>query len=407
MGPHFLKDVLTIFLRKSGADAVNALERFLCEVGFTLGTACSGTDSPVFVVAALKEIFSKGGQQVNIRHVFSCELDSEKQKWIQEACPELETLFADIRQLRDRNARNVISGKFEAVPKVFLFVAGFSCKDLSALNPNQSSHIHYIGNGEGSTGATFDGVIGYLILHQPNLVILENVCGIATLAKGKVLAEVLHLLDRAGYIVVHRRLNAKDFFVPQCRWRIWFVCVSKTFVAESNFSPDFVKIYLNQMMDLIGSNNQPLHMDDVLLSEADPAVQRHLGVCENFRHRKTSAIEWMEQRISSVGESWFDSEFDIVDPETAALYPEYKTLTYRQLDLLRYSNVSLPSYPCQILDINNSATFGGATTIGYIGACTPKGQFFMSDRVRTCVVDGIGGMHDEYQNIDMILIGRE
>ena len=58
-----------------------------------IGTACSGTDSPVPVCWRLAEAL-KG---LEIEHTFSCEFAKKKRDWIRMNFPELQLLFKDIR----------------------------------------------------------------------------------------------------------------------------------------------------------------------------------------------------------------------------------------------------------------------------------------------------------------------
>ena len=94
----------------------------------TLGTACSGTDSPVFVLRAIT-----GAIGARVKHQFSCEYDKGKQHWIKTACDIDKDfkLFGDIAEIGCEYATNIITGNSELVPTSTLFVAGFSCKSLS------------------------------------------------------------------------------------------------------------------------------------------------------------------------------------------------------------------------------------------------------------------------------------
>ena len=92
-----------------------------------IGTACSGTDSPVPVCLRLAEAL-KG---LEIEHTFSCEFAKKKRDWIRMNFPELQLLFKDIKELGTGHAVNVITGKRIEVPKVDVFIAGFVSEDLN------------------------------------------------------------------------------------------------------------------------------------------------------------------------------------------------------------------------------------------------------------------------------------
>ena len=91
-----------------------------------IGTACSGTDSPVPVCLRLAEAL----QGLEIEHTFSCEFAEKKQDWIRKNFPKLQLLFKDVKELGTGYAVNVITGERIEVPKVDIFIAGFVSEDL-------------------------------------------------------------------------------------------------------------------------------------------------------------------------------------------------------------------------------------------------------------------------------------
>lgn len=60
---------------------------------------------------------------------------------------------------------------------------------------------------------------------RPEVLIVENVSGIRSAAKGRFVAEIVRAIEEAGYRVHVEVLNAADFGVPQRRKRIFFVGV--------------------------------------------------------------------------------------------------------------------------------------------------------------------------------------
>lgn len=59
--------------------------------------------------------------------------------------------------------------------------------------------------------------------HKPEVVFLENVKNLAGHDKGNTLKVILSTLEGLGYKVFHKILNAKDFWVPQNRARIYII----------------------------------------------------------------------------------------------------------------------------------------------------------------------------------------
>lgn len=58
---------------------------------------------------------------------------------------------------------------------------------------------------------------------RPKAVVIENVPGLATLAKGAVLRDIARAFDEAGYDVDAAELLAAQYGVPQMRWRMVFI----------------------------------------------------------------------------------------------------------------------------------------------------------------------------------------
>ena len=68
----------------------------------TLGTACSGTDAPVFMLRGLTQTLIKQHNGVReMKHVFSSEHDKDKRDWITTVC-NCDNDFANMSQ-RGRN----------------------------------------------------------------------------------------------------------------------------------------------------------------------------------------------------------------------------------------------------------------------------------------------------------------
>lgn len=58
---------------------------------------------------------------------------------------------------------------------------------------------------------------------RPRAIVIENVPGLATLARGAFLEAILSAFDRAGYNVSFAELLAAQYGVPQMRWRMVFI----------------------------------------------------------------------------------------------------------------------------------------------------------------------------------------
>jgi site-specific DNA-cytosine methylase len=190
-----------------------------------VATMCSGTEAPVLALDLLQtslrhalrrhaadELRTRGIDVANvlrIEHVFSCEIEPFKQAYIERNFrPPL--LFRDIRELGQPQAYTAY-GALRDVPNrpgcVDVLVAGTSCVDYSNLN-NQKKHIDQ----KGESGQTFHGMMDWVDLAQPPIVIIENVSGAPWEIKVK-------MFEERGYAATFLRIDTKEYYIPQTRKR--------------------------------------------------------------------------------------------------------------------------------------------------------------------------------------------
>ena len=137
-----------------------------------VATMCSGTESPLLALDLIcKALHEQHGVQLNVEHVFSCEIEPFKQAYIERNfAPPL--LFRDIREL-DQEQATTAYGALRPVPgNVDVLIAGTSCVDYSNLNTKQKDIDQ-----KGESGQTFWGMLGWVRRARPPIVIQENVCG--------------------------------------------------------------------------------------------------------------------------------------------------------------------------------------------------------------------------------------
>ena len=225
-----------------------------------IGTACSGTESPIVVFRALANVLAG----VMFEHVFSCEVCPKKRAWIYENF-DVPLVFHDIRRyinnyintsmqkqikhricsfsnkykykksthesvvikigrdLCNEFAFDAKSGEFRAVPAVDIFIAGFVCKSVSSQNQLRCLAKDCIRAGSGLTGGTFKGVVDYVLEKKPAVVILENVIGLTSSNQGgrAVINDVADKFTEIDYAFAYRLLNTSSYLLPHRRNRCW------------------------------------------------------------------------------------------------------------------------------------------------------------------------------------------
>ena len=180
-GRNFLRDCWLKLMDRFEKSDVESLAAMFAAKPLTIATACSGTDSPVFSVSALVAALRFLGHNVHdVDHIFSCERDASKRKWIQHMCKRVRIIFTDVTEIGNRTAESMVGNKYKQqhVPSVDLFMAGFSCKSVSGLNNNRLDFADAIYTEEGETGVTFAGAKDYIADKLPRIFLLENVTGL-------------------------------------------------------------------------------------------------------------------------------------------------------------------------------------------------------------------------------------
>jgi site-specific DNA-cytosine methylase len=210
-----------------------------------------------------------------LAHQFSTEIDVEKQSYIKATFPALGKLFVDVGALKLDKALNVACSEImhSYVDRVFFFIAGFACGDISSLNNNAKDFTHCIVDGNGRTGGTWKGLIGYAQTHQPPNIILENVLKL----KGSNLQQCLDDLQAVGYNAIALPLSPhKCVQVPQTRARIYIVATKLLTMTELT---DLEHVIAKFVADDV----PPIPVDCFLMREGDEVIEDSLQM--HLRHK--------------------------------------------------------------------------------------------------------------------------
>ena len=362
--------------------------------GLSVGTACSGLETPHFTVLAVTAALAEMGHAINGFCIdFSCEFDPNKARFIMAfARPAL--IFKDIRDL-GKAAANTWKDTIDSIPCVRLFIAGFSCKDMSYMSVKRKADgtADYIQKGMGTTGATFAGVILYLVAHMPTAGIFENVKGI----RGKPLRDAVAKIREAGYMVVHRLISAEAVYLPQSRPRMWFFAIRLTLLSAKKVSEETVRSRLNSVLDLLLMGNPLVPLERLLLRESHPSIiQDTMTPTSSKRSAGTitcpNKANWVVKHLESE-----KTGFDItclhkkwcIFEDLKNTFPGLCAMTLREADVLQRrmmaENFFLGKYPALVMDCNLSLQYqASCTTVsrGVSPCVLPSGKLFHTARCR-------------------------
>ncbi len=173
-------------------DRLTAIDLFCGAGGITLGLKDAGYDV-----------------------LLASDFDSAAARTHKANLPEVAFIERDIRQLEAtqiRMATKLKKGELD------LLVGGPPCQGFSILgsrvveDPRNNLFRDFFRVAEGL---------------KPKAIVIENVPGLATLAKGAFLSMILDAFDSTGYRVDFAELLAAQYGVPQMRWRMIFVAFRK------------------------------------------------------------------------------------------------------------------------------------------------------------------------------------
>ena len=213
-----------------------------------VGTACSGTDSPVLVARAYAEAVRQlWGANREVEHVFSCERNAKKRHFLAnmfcntfDSSHAMGSLYEDAVDLQfgpEGMSLDVLSDNISEVGTCCDLWAGFPCQDVSKLNPAAGQNRSVIKDSAKRTGAVFNYVLRYFakVSDPGRALLLENVLGLLDRPPGinpetgqdfrSNLEHCNHLASRAGLRMFSFVLDPRCFGVPVSRQRVWMFCL--------------------------------------------------------------------------------------------------------------------------------------------------------------------------------------
>lgn len=201
---------------------------------FRVGSICSGSGMSDVALATLLKVFGREilVSSANVKVAFMCECNSQKVEFLRRNLdPPL--VFGDARQMGCPSAFDKLSQSYQKVPPCEILSAGFSCKDLSRLNKNRGMlrqiimkyvRLQKMPDGEddiGTTTQTLLGVLLYVDVHRPAVLLLENVNEFVQNldGEGSLYDLVKDILWTKGYVAVLIQTSPEMMGMPTRRAR--------------------------------------------------------------------------------------------------------------------------------------------------------------------------------------------
>ena len=388
-----------------------------------MGTACSGTDCAVLVYKAFaKALNQKLGCQLQVKHVFSCESDPAKLKFLSTMFTntwdysDVQHIFTNTVDMASTDeGETLYDGLHEthvSLPLCGDLVVGFPCQDVSRLNPSADRWV--VRDASRRTGAVFADIMVYCKkLLKPrgegeaifSGLLLENVLGLATRPKGTDDAgnkwhsniEYCHLeAERAGLALIPFQLDPGLFSLPVSRQRIWMVCLPQHMISQAQVEVREVEAWATSLMNTlcVDAEKARRHLDDYLLPRdhavVEAQIQKLLDVAETRKAPKGSRASRPPKWAAQHKKAWQKADRDWWQPTVPCedilnANPGLRGLTERQCDMLALMRVEFPDKRVASVEVSQGLKAGDPAArvrINRADIVTPSGMQLVIHQAR-------------------------
>ena len=153
------------------------------------------------------------------------------------------------------------------IPQHDILCAGFPCQSFS-INGKRLAFDDLRGN-------LFYQIVRIAQYHKPALMLLENVKHILFIDDGYVLKTIIRELNDIGYTVHYSLLNSSNYGVPQCRDRVYFVCLRND--ADLKYQEPMAnqkQVFLVDILEKNVDSGLYIQRDDVVIDKPQHQAYR-------------------------------------------------------------------------------------------------------------------------------------
>ena len=321
-------------------------------------TMCSGSEITHYAAEFLENFIRETGRDITLVQVFASESNHHKRDWIKSVVKKSLCIFNDCSHCHRSHAACSQHDRLCSIVGCDVLVMGFSCKDLSRQNTSRSNNqrVPAEETSRGASATTFNACLGYVDVHHPAILIIENVDALADDdGDGGNLDILFSEFGNRGYEVQPIMVNATEWGLSHRRRRLWFFIVfTSSPLLRLSFRSGGVQATLSKFVAIFERTKAaPLDVYKVLLPNDHPLVEAHLAflITHHADSRDLKESGWTEAHMteySAAGARWGQPRCSDGD-SSSAWYP---FLTDRERDIL-----ALKSWLCPektLLDLSQS-----------------------------------------------------
>ena len=197
----------------------------------------------------------------------------------------------------------MISERSETVPAVKLIVAGIVCSAGSKLNLNRFQNVRCIRDGTQKTGETASGLVDYVAVQKPPVVLIENTPTLDTKDETGIsnFDDLVAMFHALGYIFISTQIRAEMLGIPCSRDRLYMIAILDSdqtldeAVAQQNYND------LMEHLNHVASTSFPLRAVDLLDTPDMPSNLGTSSLCIE-PPRKSSKCDnnkWPEETLGA------------------------------------------------------------------------------------------------------------
>lgn len=164
---------------------------------------------------------------------------------------------------------------------------------------------------------------------EPKFFLIENVRGILQDKHKDSLTMLLNSLEKTGYNITYKLLNAADYKIPQDRFRVFFIGIHKKLKNKYIF-PDTTTVQPITMKQAIGDiTEQPCFFGDIKMTEGNQLRKNHDVYTGSF-----DAKYMARNRVRSWDEVSFTMQ---AQARNAPLHPQAPKMTFVNSNLRQFA----------------------------------------------------------------------
>lgn len=148
-------------------------------------------------------------EKIQFNTAFSTDIEKWAEATVTHNRPEWNFYRADITQLDPSVVRGVVGHDPDII------IGGPPCQPFSVAGKQKAT--------KDPLGVLYRDYIRHVDALKPEIVVMENVYGLAQVKSANMVGEIYKSFDEIGYGVTHQELMAADYGVPQKRRRLFFV----------------------------------------------------------------------------------------------------------------------------------------------------------------------------------------